>query len=130
MLRPTSLPATVALRVSDMPQQPKPSSLENEENEDLSFPTEELIVDDDKNLSQRDQELARLVNVITPSHRNAWKKESGSWKVFFGPGNTEDTAPESTDSETEANSVTQDIDRSGNYGAAPKFSQCPITTHG
>lgn len=127
MLRPASLPATVALRVSDMPQQPKHSSLENE---NPSFPTEEPIADDDKNLSQRDQELARLVNVITPSHRNAWKKESRSWKVFFGPGNTEDAAPELTDSETEANSVTHDIDHSGNYGAAPKFSQCPIITHG
>lgn len=114
MLRPASLPATVALRASDIPQQPKPSSLETE---DPLFPTEEPIVDDIKSMSQRDQELARLVNVITPSHRNAWKKESRSWKVFFSAGNTEDTAPELTDSETEANSVTHDIDRSGNYEA-------------
>jgi hypothetical protein len=113
MLRPASLPATVALRASDIPQQPKPSSLENE---DPLFPTEEPIVDDDKSMSQRDQELARLVNVITPSHRNAWKKESRSWQVVFGAGNTEDTAPELTDNEeTEATSVTHDIDRSGNY---------------
>jgi hypothetical protein len=107
MLRPASLPATVALRASDTPQ-PKPSSLGNE---DPSFATDESIVDGDENLSQRDKELARLVNVVTPSHRNAWKKDSRSWRLFFGAGNAEDiTAPESSDSEVEAN-ITHDIDR-------------------
>ena len=95
-------------------------------NEGPPFPAEEPIVDGDNIFSQRDQELARLVNVITPSHRNAWKKESRSWKLFSGPsnmedGNTEDTVPESTDGETEANPVTHDADRNGNYGAAPSF---------
>ncbi|KAF8266843.1 hypothetical protein EI94DRAFT_123840 [Lactarius quietus] len=118
MLRPASLPATVALRASDIPQQPKPYSLGSE---DPSFPAEQPIVDGDKNLSQRDQQLARLVNVITPSHRNAWKKESPSWKLFSGAGNTEDVTPESTENEPEANSVTHDDDRNGNYGAAPSY---------
>jgi hypothetical protein len=127
MLRPASLPATVALRASDTAQQSQTTSLGNED----PFTAEEPLVDGDKSLSQRDQELARLVNVVTPSHRNAWKKESRSWNLFSSAGNTEDTAPESTDSETEANSVTHDIDRNGNYGAAPCLSQCPITTtHG
>ena len=127
MLRPASLPATVALRASDTAHQPEATLLGNED----PFTAEEPLVDSDKSLSQRDQELARLVNVVTPSHRNAWKKESRSWNIFSGAGNTEDTAPESTDSETEANSaVTHDIDRNGNYGAAPCLSQCPITTHG
>ncbi|KAH9045377.1 hypothetical protein EDB85DRAFT_1906300 [Lactarius pseudohatsudake] len=110
MLRPASLPATVALRASDTPQS-KPSSLRNEGS---SFTTEETIVDNDENLSQRDKELARLVNVVTPSHRNAWKKDSRSWRLFFS-GNAEDTAPGSPD--TEAPSVTHDIDRNGNYEA-------------
>ncbi len=126
MLRPASLPATVALRASDTPQ-PKPSS---SVNEGPSFAIEESKVDGDENLSQRDKELARLVNVITPSHRSAWKKDSRSWRLFFGAGNAEDTAPESPDSETEATSVTHDIDRNGNYGASPSLSQCPMTTHG
>ncbi|KAI9448005.1 hypothetical protein H4582DRAFT_1897722, partial [Lactarius indigo] len=109
MLRPASLPATVALRASDTPQ-PKPSSLGSE---GPLFATEESIVDDDENLSQRDKELARLVNVITPSHRNAWKKDSRSWRLFFGAGNAEDTVPGSPDSESGAPSV----DRNGNYEA-------------
>ncbi|KAH9062672.1 hypothetical protein EDB87DRAFT_1605216, partial [Lactarius vividus] len=111
MLRPASLPATVALRASDTPQS-KPSSLGNE---GPSFTTEESIVDGDVKLSQRDKELARLVNVITPSHRNAWKKDSRSWNLFSGTGNAEDTAPESPDSESEAPS--HDVDRNGNYEA-------------
>ena len=122
MLRPASLPATVALRASDTPQ-PKPSSPSSLGNEDPPSATEESMVDGDENLSQRDKELARLVNVITPSHRNAWKKDSRSWRLFFGPGNAEDTtAPESSESEAEANSVTHDIDRAGNYGATPSLS--------
>ncbi|KAH8999083.1 hypothetical protein EDB92DRAFT_1832331 [Lactarius akahatsu] len=112
MLRPASLPATVALRASDTPQS-KPSSLRNEGS---SFATEESIADNDENLSQRDKELARLVNVVTPSHRNAWKKDSRSWRLFFS-GNAEDTAPGSPDSESEAPSVTHDLDRNGNYEA-------------
>lgn len=111
MLRPASLPATVALRASDNPQ-PNPSSLVNE---GPSFTSEESIEDGDENLSQRDKELARLVNVITPSHRNAWKKDSRSWRLFFGAGNAEDIAPESPDSETGTTSVTQEVDHNGNY---------------
>ncbi|KAH9006788.1 hypothetical protein EDB86DRAFT_2868270 [Lactarius hatsudake] len=113
MLRPASLPATVALRASDTPQS-KPSSLRNEGS---SFTTEESIVDNDENLTQRDKELARLVNVTTPSHRNAWKKDSRSWRLFFSAGNAEDTATGSPDSESEAPSVMHDIDRNGNYEA-------------
>ncbi|KAH9179671.1 hypothetical protein EDB89DRAFT_1922530 [Lactarius sanguifluus] len=112
MLRPASLPATVALRASDTPQS-KPSL----RNEGPSFTTEESIVDNNDNLSQRDKELARMVNVITPSHRKAWKKDSRSWRLFFSAGNAEDAAPGSPDSESEAPSVTHDIDRNGNYEA-------------
>ncbi len=118
MLRPTSLPATVALRASDFPQ-PKPSSLGTE---GAPFATEEPKVDGEETLSQRDKELSRLVNVITPSHRNGWRKDSRSWRLFLGAGNAEDTSPESPDSEIEVTSVaTHDVDRNGNYGATPSL---------
>lgn len=95
-LRPTSLPATVALRASVLPQpQPKASTRKN-----VTPPTttEDTFT---STLSPRDQELARLVNVTTPSHRNAWKRDTRSWKLF-GSGTAGDTSPESLESEVDS----------------------------
>jgi hypothetical protein len=95
-LRPTSLPATVALRASDFSQPESPSQ------KTVAPPhTTEDTSSVYKALSPRDQELARLVNVTTPSHRNAWKGDSLSWKLF-GSGSAGDASPESLDSEADS----------------------------
>jgi hypothetical protein len=74
----------------------------------------EDIADVDEALTPRDQELARLVNVITPSHRNAWKKDSRSWKLFFGSTDARDTSPESHDDETDTSAIPHGAERNGN----------------
>lgn len=107
-LRPASLPATVALRASDSPK-PESSSVENAAQ---SLAAED-IADVDEALTPRDQELARLVNVITPSHRNAWKKDSRSWKLFFGSTDAGDTSPESHD-ETDTSAIPHGGEHNGN----------------
>ena len=73
----------------------------------------EDIADVDEALTPRDQELARLVNVITPSHRNAWKKDSRSWKLFFGSTDAGDTSPESHD-ETDTSAIPHGGEHNGN----------------
>ena len=109
-IRPTSLPTTVALRSSDLPQPESPARKDT-----TPPPATEDIVSVEEALSPRGQELARLVNVITPSHRNAWKKDSQSWKLF-GSGNAGDTPPESPDNETDATAVSQGVEPNGKHG--------------
>ncbi len=69
----------------------------------------------DKALSPRDQELARLVNVTTPSHRNAWKRDSQSWKLF-GSGSAGDASPESLDGETDFTATLRTVEPNGKNG--------------
>lgn len=66
-------------------------------------------------LSPRDQELARLVNVTTPSHRNAWKRDTQSWKLF-GSGNAGDASPESLDSEADPAAALRMFESNGKNG--------------
>ncbi|KAI0278879.1 hypothetical protein BGY98DRAFT_1096506 [Russula aff. rugulosa BPL654] len=111
-LRPTSLPAPVALRASDLPQpQPEATLRRN-----VTPPaTTEDTSGVDKVLSPRDQELARLVNVTTPSHRNAWKRDTQSWKLF-GSGNAGDASPESLDSEADSTAALRMVESNGKNG--------------
>jgi hypothetical protein len=83
-------------------------------------PTTEDTSSIDKALSPRDQELARLVNVITPSHRNAWKKDSQSWKLF-GSGSAGDASPESLDSEADSPAALHSVEPNGKNGT---FQRC------
>jgi hypothetical protein len=106
-LRPASLPATVALRASNSPQ-PEHSSPEKVAP---SLATED-IAGVDEPPTPRDQELARLVNVTTPSHRNAWKKGSRSWKLF-GSNDVGDTSPSSHDDETDTSAIPHGVERNG-----------------
>jgi hypothetical protein len=69
----------------------------------------------EKALSPRDQELARLVNVTTPSHRNAWKGDAQSWKLF-GSGNGADASPESLDSEADSTAALRAVEPNGKDG--------------
>lgn len=108
-LRPRSLPATVALRASDFPQPEVPS------RKNVSPPsTSEDKSSVDKALSPRDQELARLVNVTTPSHRNAWKRDSQSWKLFAS-GSGVDASPESPDSDTNSPVALRSVEPNGKH---------------
>ncbi|KAI0307139.1 hypothetical protein B0F90DRAFT_1813941 [Multifurca ochricompacta] len=95
-LRPASLPATVALRAS---ASPRPESFP-QKNATPPSATEKVEANVDEALSSRVMDLARLVNVITPSHRNAWKKDSQSWKLFSSRS-AGDASPESLDNETD-----------------------------
>ena len=108
-IRPTSLPTTVALRSSDLPP---PESAARKDT--TPPPATKDTVSVEEALGPRGQELARLVNVITPSHRNAWKKGSQSWKLF-GSGNVGDTPPESPDNETDATAVLQGVEPNGKH---------------
>jgi hypothetical protein len=113
-LRPTSLPATVALRASDLPQpQPEATLRKN-----LIPPaTSEDTSSADKALSPRDQELARLVNATTPSHRNAWKGDAQSWKLF-GSGSVADASPGSLDSEADSTAALRTVEPNGKNGTS------------
>jgi hypothetical protein len=111
-LRPTSLPATVALRASDLPQ-PQPEATPRK-NVTPPATTEDTSTVD-KALSPRDQELARLVNVITPSHRNAWNRDTQSWKLF-GSGSARDASPESLDSEADSTAALRTVEPNGKNG--------------
>ncbi len=109
-LRPISLPATVALRAYDTPQPAAPP------RKNVAPPaTTEDTSSMDKALSPRDQELARLVNVTTPSHRNAWKRDSQSWKLF-GSGSAGDASPESLDGETDFTATLRTVEPNGKNG--------------
>ncbi len=108
-LRPTSLPATVALRASDLPQPEAPP------RKNVAPPATEDTSSVDKALSPRDQELARLVNVTTPSHRNAWKRGSQSWKLF-GSGGAGDASPGSLDSEADSSAALRTVEPNGKNG--------------
>jgi hypothetical protein len=117
-LRPASLPATVALRASDSPK-PEPDSPEKV--------TPSLAAEDttsvDEPQTPHDQELARLVNVTTPSHRNAWSSQS--WKLFFGSNDAGVAAPDSYDDETDNSVIPHGATSNGNgmfWRCAP--SQC------
>lgn len=113
-LRPTSLPATVALRASDLPQlQPQPEA--TLQRNITPSATNEVISSVDKALSPRDQELARLVNVTTPSHRNAWKRDTQSWKIFVS-GSGGDASPQSLDSEADSTTALRTIEPNGRSG--------------
>lgn len=110
-LRPTSLPATVALRASDFLQSESPSK------ENATPPSAvEDVASVDEALSPRDQELARLVNVTTPSHRNAWKRDRQSWRLFDS-SSVGDVSPESPDNETDATAVSHGVETNGRHGA-------------
>ncbi|KAI0304059.1 hypothetical protein BC826DRAFT_209801 [Russula brevipes] len=109
-LRPASLPPTVALRASDLPQPPDPPSRTNAAP---SSATEDITIVDEA-LSPRDQELARLVNVTTPSHRKAWKKDSQSWRLF-GSGSGGDISPDSQDNETDVTAVSHGVEPNGKH---------------
>ena len=111
MLRPASLPATVALRASDVTQ-PESPSIKN-----VTPPSaNDDIASDDELLSPRDQQLARLVNVTTPSHRNAWKADRQSWKLF-GSTSAGGASPDSPDTETDATAVSHGVEPNGKHGA-------------
>ncbi|KAI9452075.1 hypothetical protein F5148DRAFT_525227 [Russula earlei] len=109
-LRPASLPVTVALRASDVLRPESPA------RKDIVTPAtdEDDVASDDEALSPRDKELARLVNVTTPSHRNAWKRGRQSWKVF-GSDTARDGSPESLDNETDAIDVSHGIEPNGKH---------------
>ena len=108
-LRPASLPPTVALRASDFPQPEVPS-----QKNVVPASTAEDKSTVDKALSPRDQELARLVNVTTPSHRNAWKSDSQSWKLFAS-GSAGDASPESLDSEADSPVASRSVEPNGKH---------------
>jgi len=54
------------------------------------------------------------VNVTTPSHRNAWKTDRQSWKLF-GLTSAGDTSLDSPDTETDAIAVSHAIEPNGKH---------------
>ncbi|KAH9927201.1 uncharacterized protein BXZ73DRAFT_102787 [Epithele typhae] len=97
-LRPASLPAPSSMRPPS--RNPTPPSTETAERskalrESLVSPDPsrtrpdivqspiEVPEENDSEDDPRQSELLRLVNASTPSHRNAWKKNSKAWQVFY-----------------------------------------------
>ncbi|CAL1701067.1 unnamed protein product [Somion occarium] len=93
-LRPASLPQPSAIRppsssAKDVDQKPKPDEVDELvlANQYLAktigtveeSPPEDFLEDD---IDSREAEILRLVAAHTPSHRNAWKKNSKAWQLF------------------------------------------------
>ncbi|KAI0268231.1 hypothetical protein BC834DRAFT_968437 [Gloeopeniophorella convolvens] len=110
-LRPASLPATVALRASDTPRPQSPPQA----TAAPPAPAEAVVANGDEALSPHDQELARLVNAATPSHRSAWKKDSRSWKLFANTRGAGESSSGSLDGGEVDPASPHEDERNGNY---------------
>ncbi|KAI0068688.1 hypothetical protein BV25DRAFT_1986271 [Artomyces pyxidatus] len=102
-LRPASLPAPSALRVSTSEAQ-----LLSPKADSKTSPNGTQVLADEEVLSPRETELARLVAATTPSHRNAWKKDSKAWKLFTSRPSYKDSDAED-DRIDEENDASSDI---------------------
>ena len=67
--------------------------------EEAELETQETDISDE--VTEREAEILKLVAASMPSHRSAWKRDSGAWRTFIGRQKGKDAEKASTEEEDE-----------------------------